>query len=342
MNRNRSRRSRASLALACVVLSALVVVGAAAAAPTKVVLDGLFNPRGIAVNSLGALAVAEQGAGEVNLYPLGLKYNLAMLPSEGETGPVDVAFSGLGLGFLGDAYIVMSGGVGPLYAKLLRVGPVSGVKVVADIGAYQVTDPDPDDQDDFPEESNPNGLAILGHGNVLVADAAANDLLHVSKDGTISTVARFPREEVAPGVLAEAVPTSVAVGPDGGWYVSELTGFPFVPGSAKIYRIEPGTTEATCPSAACTVYASGFTNIIDLAFGSDGTMYVLEISKNGLLSDNPVGALWAVQGGTKTELAPGELLFPGGVAVGRHNTLYVTTGAVFGEGAGTVVKVSTS
>jgi hypothetical protein len=68
-------------------------------------------------------------------------------------------------------------------------------------------------------------------------------------------------------------------------------------------------------------------------------MYVLEISKNGLLSEDPAGALWAVNGDSRTELAPGELLFPGGVAVGRHGTLYVTTGAVFGEGAGTVVKV---
>jgi hypothetical protein len=251
----------------------------------------------------------------------------------------------------------MSGGEGPPFASLLRVGPVSGVKVVADIGAYQVTDPDPEDTEGIPEESNPNGLAVLGNGNVLVADAANNDLLHITKSGEISTVARFPVETVPfppglPGppdfppegapIPAESVPTAVAVGPDGAWYVSELKGFPFAPGSASIWRIEAGTTEATCPSAACTKFATGFTNVIDLAFGRDGTMYVLEISKNGLLSDSPVGALWAVSGGSKTELAPGELLFPGGVAVGRNGSLYVTTGAVFGEGAGAVVKVSPS
>jgi hypothetical protein len=346
------------LAVACAVLAAVVVGGAAAAAPAKVVVEGLFNPRGIAVTSLGGLAVAEQGSGEVNVHALGLKYNLAMLPAGEESGPVDVAIGGLGLSFLGETYIVMSGGDGPLFAKLLRVGPVSGVKVVADIGAYQVTDPDPSDQEGIPDESNPNGLALLGGGNVLVTDAANNDLLHIDKHGTITTVARFPVETVLmpdgfPGppdfppagapIPAEAVPTAVAVGPDGAWYVSELKGFPFAPGSANIWRIEPGTTDTTCPSASCTVHASGFTNVIDLAFGKDGTMYVLEIAKNGLLSAElggpPVGALWAVKDGTRTELAPGELLFPGGVAVGRHGTLYVTTGAVFGDGAGTVVKV---
>ena len=46
-----------------------------------------------------------------------------------------------------------------------------------------------------------------------------------------------------------------------------------------------------------------------------------------------------MKGGTKTELAPGELLFPGGVDVSYDGTLYVTTGSVFGPGAGTVVGI---
>ena len=41
----------------------------------------------------------------------------------------------------------------------------------------------------------------------------------------------------------------------------------------------------------------------------------------------------------KTELAEGELLFPGGVDVGRKSTLTVTTGSVFGPGAGALVRV---
>jgi len=60
----------------------------------------------------------------------------------------------------------------------------------------------------------------------------------------------------------------------------------------------------------------------------------LEIAKEGLLAaeltGDPFGALWAVSGGTKTELAPGTLLVPGGVAVGHNGTLSVTTGTFFG------------
>jgi hypothetical protein len=232
---------------------------------------------------------------------------------------------------------------------------------VADIAAYQASDPDPDDQEGIPEESNPNGLALLKGGDVLVADAANNDLLLVDDDGEITTVARFKPESVPfPGgipdgppagtpVLAEAVPTAVAVGPDGAWYVSELKGFPSVKGSSRIWRIEPGSEDATCDpeqpdSGPCRTVGTGFTSVIDLAFGDDGEMYVLEIVKEGLLTAEqggapPIGALWVVEDGSKTELAPGSLLAPGGVALADEETPYVTTGTFLGPGAGAVVRV---
>jgi hypothetical protein len=39
------------------------------------------------------------------------------------------------------------------------------------------------------------------------------------------------------------------------------------------------------------VYATGFTNIIDIAFDQRGRLVMLEIAKNGLLSGDPTGAL---------------------------------------------------
>jgi hypothetical protein len=39
------------------------------------------------------------------------------------------------------------------------------------------------------------------------------------------------------------------------------------------------------------VFLSGFTNVIDIVFGPDGSLYVLEIAHNGLLSGDPTGAL---------------------------------------------------
>ena len=68
---------------------------------------------------------------------------------------------------------------------------------VADIAAYQATDTDPDDQEDFPEDSNPFGLAALRDGSVLVADAAGNDLLQVWPDDRRDRHRRPP--QAAPG-----------------------------------------------------------------------------------------------------------------------------------------------
>ena len=80
----------------------------------------------------------------------------------------------------------------------------------------------------------------------------------------------------------------MAVGPDGAYYVGQLTGFPFPPGGASVFRIVPGE-EPTGDTALWQgrLYASGFTNIIDVAFGPDGTLYVLEIAHDGLRAPTP-------------------------------------------------------
>jgi hypothetical protein len=355
-------------AVAAVGTLSLLAVPAAAAPNVVVVADGMFNPRGIDVGKEGRVLVAESGSGLIteirtkgpgaptkstfaDLHPV-------LLPG---TGPVDVATRGR------RAYVLVSTLEDPMGGSgnglLVRVLPNGQTSLVADIGAYQKTDPDPFDlpiEVEPPDQTNPYGLAVLRGGDILVADAANNDLLLVDDDGEIDTVARFPTQTVPwpaslpfPGppvgtpVQVESVPTAVAVGPDGAWYVSELTGFPFTKGAARIWRVEPGTEDINCSTTAtsgpCRVVATGFTNVIDLAFDDDGTMYVLEVAKESLLSVEffggpPIGAIWAVENGSRTELAPGSLLFPGGVAVADER-LYVTTGGVFGPGAGTVVRI---
>jgi hypothetical protein len=146
------------------------------------------------------------------------------------------------------------------------------------------------------------------------------------------------------------VPTAVAIGPDGAYYVSELTGFPFTKGAARIWRIEPGTIDAVCdpaqidPSGPCQSVATGFSSVIDLTFGRDGTMYVLEIAKNGLAGAlvlgtefPPIGALWAVKDGSRTAISD-SLVAPGGVAVDGQGDIFVTT-LTFGPPGGTVVNL---
>jgi hypothetical protein len=355
---------RAVFMLVGAMLVALFVMAPSAVAAPRVVAEGLSDPRGIADAPGDRLLVAETATGTITLIrdADGRNPRTSIFAELPESGLVDVAASGLGR-----AFAVAGGapefGEGP-FGQLLRVRRGGEPSVLADIAAYQVGDPDPDDLDGIPEESNANGLAVLGGGRFLVADAANNDLLLVD-DGEITTVARFKPEEVPwpaglpdadfpgqppPGtpVPAESVPTAVAVGPDGAWYVSELKGFPFHPGSSRIWRIKPGAEGATCDpeqpnTGACRSVGAGFTSVIDLAFGDDGELYVLEIAKEGLLAVEffgapPIGALWRVEDGSKTEIEPGELLAPGGVAVDDEN-LYVTTGTIFGPEQGAVVRI---
>ena len=131
----------------------------------------------------------------------------------------------------------------------------------------------------------------------------------------------------------QAVPTGVVVGPDGAYYVSQLTGFPFPVGGAKVFRIDPR-------SGAVSTYASGFTMGMDLAFGRDGTLYVVEIDSNSLLQPGTDGAIWAVRRGNKRkiELPAGTLTEPGGIAVGRHGELYVSNHSRE-AGAGEVLRI---
>ena len=130
------------------------------------------------------------------------------------------------------------------------------------------------------------------------------------------------------------MPTAVAKGPDGAYYVSQLTGFPFPPGKASIFRVVPGQ--------APTVYASGLTNVTDLDFGRDGSLYVVQISKVGLLNEaseiDSVGNVIRIGRNGKRKVVADDLASPYGVAAGRRGHVYVTTHSTT-AGAGEVLRV---
>ncbi len=223
-----------------------------------------------------------------------------------------------------------------------RVAP----RVIANLTRYEVAH-NPDHGagpgarfGDPPIDSDPYAFAAY-RGGYAVADAAGNDLLWIGPKGTVSVLAVFPTQTVpltksvatqigAPttmrSIAVQSVPTSVTVGPDGALYVGELTGLPFARGRARVWRIVPGRK----PS----IYASGFTNISDLAF--DGkNLLVLEMSTRGLLYPTSPGALIRLSpGGTRRLLAGAALDHPTGLAVG-NGSIYISNNGVFpGQGPG--------
>src|SRR5689334_15941402 len=174
--------------------------------------------------------------------------------------------------------------------------------------------------------AGPFDSAVDRRGRVYVTEGDA--LIRLAPRGRRTTVASFPGRMVpAPARLPDGrprgtpvrmppVPSAVVRGPDGAFYVGELTGFPFPPGRARIWRVVPGR--------APEVYAGGFTAVVDLAWGPGG-LYVLEVAKHGLLSGDRTGALVRVgPRGVRATVASAGLEAPSGLTV-RGRVAYVTT-----------------
>jgi hypothetical protein len=317
------------------VIIAVVTVGVALAWPfttgktytntptVTVVMSGLDNPRGLAFGDDDDLYVAEAGrggsgpclflrgalqcygaTGAVSRLRDGVQQRIITgLPSyaastgQGATGPHDVSVPDENR-----IYIAIGLGGGPAvrtafdsdFGWLVRAGESGLWARFADIAGFEFSN----NPDMGVPDSNPYGLLTKGGGHIVV-DAGGNSLLRVSANGNIVVIATFPSR--AQGRGTDAVPTSVARGPDGAYYVGELTGVPFTVGAARVYRVVPGQ--------APTIFRSGFTAIIDLAFGPDGSLYVLQHATRPGLS-GPGALIRVAPDGTRTTIASVGLFNP--------------------------------
>jgi hypothetical protein len=339
----------------------------------KLIAKGLFSPRHLAFGSRGDLFIAEAGSGGAGPCFNGGEGPACMgnsgavtkvdrwgrqsrivsgLASYANQGTNENAIGPHGITVLGDDGVIITNGgptepkdaagatilretlakqnpVADLFGRVLAIGRRGKLARLADIWGFE-RDNNPDALLGNPAiDSNPVDVAVDGF-RLVVADAGGNAIDVVKPFNRVSALSIFANLPSGP----QAVPTSVVIGPDHQYYVSQLTGFPFIPGAASIYRVDPRT-------GAQTVVASGFTNLMDLAFGRDGTLYALSIDADGLLGGSSEGAIFAIdRRGNRRQitLPAGTLPFPGGITA-TNDALYVSINGG-SPGDGQVIRIS--
>ncbi|HYW21678.1 MAG TPA: ScyD/ScyE family protein [Nodularia sp. (in: cyanobacteria)] len=269
--------------------------------------------------------------------------SLALPDGKRAAGPRDIQFDASG-----QPYVLVGYGTNPIYRDGLGETDLGTIivpnfetnswKSIADITNYELlNNPDGDDL-------NSNPLKILIDGNQLVTvDSAANDLLSVNTDGSnLQAIAVLPQkpltnpvfppsltpsnelEQVSTQTKApplevsiQSVPTGVAKGLDGAYYISEYTGFPFPEGGANIYRVGD--------DGIPTIYAEGFTQLMDLEFDQDGNLYALQYANESAWKGNQDGALIKIAAdGDRTNILSGNgLESPTALTIGLDGSIYI-------------------
>lgn len=352
-----------------------------ASAGDEVVADNLVSPLGFAVGDDGTLYVAEAFAGLLTKIETdGTRTELASAPPG--SGTAGVALSPKGHAFY---TLTLPPEVGtPPETALAVAYRNGGHKRLASLSDYEAAN-NPDAGNEYgiikdgkcynrltryekqigmpvrykgQIESNPYAVAWQSPSNLLVADAAGNDILRV-RNGRVSTVAVLPpiaQELDKPTVrqvmrqinrklenkgkdplpknyfdscigekyASNPVPTDVEIGPDGNLYVSTLPGFPELPGYARIFKVDPST-------GAYSTAAKGLTGATDLAVAHDGTMYVTELFAYQVSTINP---------GDKTASSSTFVECPTAVEIGHGGDVYVAHNGVCDDTPGEIMKLA--
>ncbi|HUG32674.1 MAG TPA: ScyD/ScyE family protein [Acidimicrobiia bacterium] len=201
-------------------------------------------------------------------------------------------------------------------------------------------------------QNNPFHVTALSGGTALVADAAGNTLLSATTSGVIDWRALFTPPVDSNGdwmirwfagdipCYVQPVPTSVAIGPGGDLYVGELTGalseedgvLPI--GLSRVWRIDAGANNVVCsqtdPAPDCELLIDGLTSVIDVAFGPDGLLYVVEYDANswiaafasGLAAGGNISAYDPDSGALVRDVASG-LDFPSAITFDKRGNLWL-------------------
>jgi uncharacterized protein GlcG (DUF336 family)/sugar lactone lactonase YvrE len=239
-------------------------------------------------------------------------------------------YAAIGLGIIADEV-----NIPPLMGSIVHVQADGMITQVADVAGFELAEnPDPAIHD-----TNPYGLAAGPDGYLYLADAGGNTLLRIDPDtGGIEAVAvfepipgLFPRPERGGALVTDPVPTGIVIGEDGNYYVSFLSGVPFIPGSAKVVQVTP--------DGEVSDYATGLTMLTDLKMGPDGELYAVQFGMFTEQGPAPnSGAVIRIHEGDASETVVEGLSFATSIGFDTAGNAYVTINGLGAPGSGAVVR----
>ena len=307
----------------------------------------------------GAISKIENGTAKRVLTGLP---SVAFGDGTGAAGPHDIKFDADGkayvlLGYAADPALRSALGDTDLGKVITCDLSTSTWSSIADISNYEVTNKIL--SRDCEIASNPLSFYV-DNNKLVIVDAGTNSILSINTDGSnLEKIAEIPNKILtnpifpgaksqnfdrghvpAPGAYPQAppseisiqsVPTDVVKGLDGAYYVCEFTGFPFPEGGAKIYRIDVNGVE---------VFADGFTQLIDMAFDAEGSLYVLQHMNQSGWKGKPDGALIEIapNGERKTLIEGDGLESPSALTIGTDGAFYIINQGGR-PGSGQVIRV---
>ncbi|MGI8634605.1 MAG: ScyD/ScyE family protein [Segetibacter sp.] len=300
----------------------------------SVVASGLVNPMGIEADGAGNIWVSESGTAKndakvVLIKPNGKTYdaivNLSAFINENSGEPQGAAHLLLDFGIL---YILLGTYMFKANVSSFKPGdaPIDGSKLpYEDIGSFVRSYPFVNNAHD----THPYNLTKGPDGDIYIADAGANAIIHRKSAGSYSVLAEIPGfanpTPVGPPQV-QSVPTGLFF--DGqNFLVTTLTGFPFITGKAVVYKVSP--------AGNVSLYQPGFTTLVDIVEGNMNGHLVLQYGAFGQTGFVPNTGSLILINGSSSQVLTNSLNMPVALKQVNPYTWYITS-----MGDGTVLKAS--
>ena len=238
--------------------------------------------------------------------------------------------------FIGNTLYGLLAGAGCSHAVpgipngIIKVHQDKSWSIVANCSAFlmnhPVAHPDPSD---FEPDGTAYSMASV-NGELYITQPNQQEIDRISPStGAISRVVDISKQY--PGPTNWIGPTSM-VYHDGSFYFGTLTPFPIVQGAAKVYKLSP--------NGQYSVFASGFTTILGIAFDNHDRLYVLENTVGANSLTPGLGRVERIDAKGKRELITSGLDLPTAMTFGPDGKLYISNWGIGPSNAGQIVQVS--